>query len=88
MLAALADVEHPHDLDVLARAYAPGAQDARAHVVADHRVARALVAVAEREVAPPHGRRHDSVTDCVLLELIARLRAAAVDQVVAGIALE
>src|SRR2546430_9972456 len=44
VLTTEADVQHADDLDVLARPDAAGAEDAGGHVVADHRIPRALVA--------------------------------------------
>src|SRR6266576_65174 len=67
VLAAVPDVQHAHDLDVLARAHAAGAQDAGGHIVTDHRDAGALVARAQREVARLDGRRHDVVLHEVAL---------------------
>src|SRR5439155_5620980 len=88
VLTPLAHVQDSHDLNVLAGAHAARAQHAGAHVVANHRVAGALVAVAQRQVAPSGRRRHDTVAHDVALELVAGSGAAAVDQVVARIALE
>ena len=90
VLTPLAHVQHAHHLDVLARPYAARAQDARAHVVPDHRVAGPLVAMAQHEVALPERRGTDSIAHDVLLELVASLRpaSAAVPQVLTRIALE
>ena len=92
VLAPLADVEHADHLDVLAGPDAPGAEDAGAHVVPDHRVAGALIAMTERQVAITHRRRDDSVTDDVAFELVARPgpppHRTAVPQVIPGVALE
>src|SRR6478736_365308 len=49
--AAVPDVEDADLLDILARPDAAGAEDAVRHIVLDHRVAGALVPVAERELA-------------------------------------
>src|SRR3989454_9102710 len=90
VLTPLAHVQHADHLDVLARPYAARAQDARAHVVPDHRVAGPLVAMAQHEVALPEGRGTDPIAHDVLLELVASLRSAsaAVPQVLTRIALE
>ena len=88
VLAAPRDIEHADHLDVDARPHAARAEDAGRHVVADHRIAGALVAAADRQIAAGERRRLDAVADYVLLELVARLRAAAVAQMVARIALE
>src|SRR5690349_23698099 len=50
VLSPLANVEHADDLDVLARAHTPGAEDTGAHVVLNHGVARTLVPVTQRQV--------------------------------------
>ncbi len=94
VFAPLAHVEHADDLDVLARSDAARAQDAGAHVVPDHRVARPLVAVAQDEVSLPEGCGNDPIAHDVLLELVAGAppprgcRPAAVSQVLARVALE
>ena len=70
VLAAIAGLEHAHHLNVLARANAARAQDARRHVVLDERVAFALVSGAQ-----PEGRalvRGHVVSAHVFLELVAR----------------
>src|SRR4029077_9440453 len=82
----LGHVQHADLLDVLAGSDAAGAEDAEAHVVLDHHVARPLVAGAEREV-PPGPDRH-VVADDVLLELVARMGSSAIGQVLARVALE
>src|SRR6185503_3733446 len=87
VLAAESDVQHAHHLDVFARPHAAGAQNAGRHVVADHRIAGALVARAQRQIAIDLRRRHDVVVDEIALELVARIGAAAVAQVLGGIAL-
>src|SRR5438552_1258740 len=87
VLAAVSDVEHAYDLNVLARAHAAGAEDAGGHVVTDHRVARALVARAQGEVARLDRRRHDVVLHEVTLELVARVGPATVAEMIGGIAL-
>src|SRR5205807_445251 len=79
VLTPLAHVQDSHDLNVLAGAHAARAQHAGAHVVANHRVAWALVAVAQRQVTPSGRRRHDTVAHDVPLELVAGSGAAAVD---------
>ena len=45
------DVEDADDLNVLAGPHAAGAEDAGRHVVADHGIARPLVARAQRQIA-------------------------------------
>ncbi len=88
VLAAVGHVEHAHDLDVLARPHAAGAEDAGRHVVANHRIAGALVARAQRQVAARERRGLDLVAGDVALELVARVGVAAVGEVLAGVALE
>src|ERR1043166_5020803 len=84
--APLGHVEHTHLLDALAGPYAPGAEDAERHVVADHHVAGTGVAGPQRELVPD-GRR-DIVARDVALELVPRIGASAVGQVLARIALQ
>ena len=67
MLAAVTDIEHSYDLDVVAGADAAGAEDAPAHIVRDHRIARPLVALAQREL--PWGGL-DAVFHDISLELV------------------
>src|SRR5256885_687120 len=90
VLASLAHVEHADHLDVLTRAHAARAQDARTHVVPDHRIAGPLVAVAQDEVALPERRGNDPIAHDVILELVAGPRPlpVAVAQVLARVALE
>src|SRR2546429_1364733 len=88
VLAPLRHVQHADHLHVLARADAARAEDTGAHIVPDHRVARALVAVTQRQVAPPERAGRDAVAHHVALELVAGRGPAAVPQVVSGIALQ
>jgi hypothetical protein len=48
VIAAMGDVEHAYDLDVLARANTSRAKDARRHVVLDDRIAIPFIARAKR----------------------------------------
>src|SRR5687768_12201678 len=50
VLAPHSDIEHADLLDVLTGTNAPGAEDAGAHIVLDHHIARPLVPLAERQV--------------------------------------
>src|SRR6185503_1320725 len=67
--------------------HAAGAQNAGRHVLADHLIAGALVARAQRQIAIDLRRRHDVVVDEIALELVARIGATTVAQVLGGIAL-
>ena len=87
MLAAEAHVQHADDLDVLAGAHAARAQDAGRHVVPDHRIAGPLVARAQRQVAIHDRARHHVVLHEVALELVPRVRATTVSQVIGRIPL-
>src|SRR5436305_5127 len=88
VLTPLRHVQHADHLDVLARAHAACTQDAGAHVVPDHRVAGALVAVSQRQVPRAAWGGSDTVAHHVALELVAGRGPPAVPQVVSGIALE
>ena len=86
-------LEHADLLDVGARPHAARAQDARAHVVADHRVAGPLVAVAQRELVRALGRDAHRIAPDEALELVQRvpIRLVGVQplgEVVGGIARE
>ena len=72
VLAAESDVQHTDDLNVLAGADAARAEDACRHVVADHRVAGALVARTQRQVTSVDRRWHDVVLHEIALELVPR----------------
>src|SRR5258705_5345587 len=72
VFTAVSDVEHAHDLNVLARPHAARAQNTGRHVVADHRIAGALVARAQRQVAVLDGRRDDVVLHQIAFEFVAR----------------
>src|SRR5262245_42237090 len=67
--AAIRDVEHAHDLNVLACPHAARAEDAEIHVVLDDGITVALVAESERKLSAPLGG--DVVAANQLLELIA-----------------
>jgi hypothetical protein len=56
VIAAIGDVEHADDLNILACTNAPRAENARRHVVLNDRVAIALVAGAKRESRAPDRR--------------------------------
>jgi len=78
VLAPEAHVQYADHLDVFARAHAARAEDAGRHVMADHRVAGALVARAQRQVPGIEGGGDDAVLHEVALEFVARLGAATV----------
>jgi hypothetical protein len=84
----MGDVEHANHLDILARSNASRAENAEAHVMPDHRVARALVTAPQRKFVTLNRAGLDTVPDYVFLELVPRLRAAAVLQVVSRITFE
>ncbi len=83
MIAAVGDVEHADDLDVLARANTSRAENARRHVMLDDRIAIALVAGAKRHPRATRGRHVIAMHE--RLELVASAR---VRDVFRGIALE
>jgi len=87
VLTAVADIEHAHDLNVLAGAHAARAQDAGGHVVADHRVAGPLVSRAQRQIAALEGRRDDAVLHEIPLELVARVGPTAVAEMIGRVTL-
>ena len=86
VLAPHAYVEHADLLNIFAGPHAAGAKDTGAHVVLDHHVARPLVTFAERKLVVV--AQGDVVIHDVALELVSRMGAAAVRQMVARIALE
>src|ERR1051325_3583804 len=87
VLAAPTDIQDADDLDVLARPHTTRAENTGRHVMADHGIARPLVAGAQRQVACHDRGWDDVVLDQVALELVARMLAASVAEVLGGVTL-
>src|SRR2546423_1637309 len=87
VFAAEPNVQHADHLNIFARAHAPRAEDARGHVVADHRIAWPLVAGPQRQVTRLESAWDDVVFHEGVLELVPRIRATALAEVIRAIAL-
>jgi hypothetical protein len=76
VIAAIRDIEHTHDLNVRACAHASRAEDARGHVVLDHRIASPIVAGAKRQpgaVLHTHGVMLHHPLELVLRALLCNV---------------
>src|SRR6185295_8549653 len=76
MLAPHRHVENPHLLDVLAGAYAAGAQDTRAHVMLNHHIAGPLVPGAQGQLVV--GAHRHLVLYHIALEFVSGMRPHAI----------
>jgi hypothetical protein len=86
MRAALAHVEDADLLDLLAGPHAAGAENAERHVMLDHHIAGTFVTLPGSQRADVAHR--DVVVDDVALEVVPRMLAPAIREMLTRIALE